>query len=358
MKRVFFSIILLATVLFFAIAEAAWQEEWERVLAAAKKEGTVTMTGPGGTVARDILTGPFTKKYGISVEFLGGSGRVISPRVLTERRARVFLWDIYVGGSTTALTNLIPAGAFDPLDPTFILPEVKDPKSWRGGAMEILDRRRLFIMTPSQRATIYVNTNMVKMDELKSYKDLLDPKWKGKIVIDDPRKPGPGMATFVFLSLHPELGMDYIRALARQEPFILKDYRQEVNFVAQGRYPILLGGWNVPAEDLIKKGLPIAIVNPGQLREGSDLSAVTGALGLYNKAPHPHAARVYINWLLSKEGQTMFAKAMNYISARVDVPTDHSPWRVPKKGAIKSYTPEAMKVKSKLVPKLQKVFGH
>jgi len=357
MKRVFVSIILLATVLAVAGAEAAWQEEWEGVLAAAKREGTVAITGPGGTEARDVLTQPFTKKYGISVEFFGGSGRVLSPRVLTERRAQRFLWDIYVGGSTTALTNLIPAGAFDPLDRTFILPEVKDPKSWRGGAMEILEGRRLFIMTPSQRATIYVNPNMVQIEELKSYKDLLDPKWKGKIVLDDPRKSGPGMATFVFLFLHPELGLDYIRAIARQEPVILKDYRQEVNFVAQGRYPILLGGWNVPAEDLIKKGLPVAIVNPGQLREGSDLSAATGALAVYNKAPHPNAAKVYINWLLSKEGQTMFAQVMNYISARVDVPTDHSPWRVPKPGAIRSYTPEAMAVKSKLLPELEQVFG-
>ncbi len=357
MKRVFISIIFLAAVFVFAGAEAAWQEEWERTLSAAKREGTVAVTGPGGTAARDILTGPFKKKYGISVEFYGGSGRVISPRVLNERRARRYLWDIYVGGATTALSNLIPAGAFKPLDPTFILPEVKDPKSWRGGAMEILGGRRLLIMTPSQRATIFVNPNMVKVEELKSYKDLLDPKWKGKIVLDDPRKPGPGMATFVFLYLHPELGMDYIRAFARQEPLILKDYRQEVNFIAQGRYPILFGSWEVPAEDLIRKGLPIVIVNPGQLREGSDLSPVNGALSAYNNAPHPNAAKVYINWLLSKEGQTLFARAMNYISARVDVPTDHSPWRVPKEGAIKTYTLEAMAVKRKLVPILNKVFG-
>ncbi len=74
-------------------------------------------------------------------------------------------------------------------------------------------------------------------------------------------------------------------------------------------------------------------------------------------APHPNAVKVYLDWLLSKEGQTLFAKAMNYISARVDVPTDHSPWRVPKPGAIKSYTLEAMAVKRELVPKLQKLFG-
>ena len=168
MRRVLFAIIFSATVLVFSGAEAAWQEEWERTLAAAKREGTVAVTGPGGTDARDVLTQPFKKKYGISVEFYGGSGRVISPRVLNERRARQYLWDVYIGGATTALSNLIPAGAFKPLDPTFILPEVKDPKSWRGGAMELLGRRRLLIMTLSQRATIFVNPNMVKIQELTS----------------------------------------------------------------------------------------------------------------------------------------------------------------------------------------------
>ncbi len=124
MKRVFFSIILLVAVLVLVDAEAAWQEEWERTLAAARREGMVAVTGPGGTAARDVLTTHFKKKYGISVEFFGGSGRVISPRVLNERRARRYLWDVYVGGATTALTTLIPGGSFDPLEPTLVLPEV------------------------------------------------------------------------------------------------------------------------------------------------------------------------------------------------------------------------------------------
>lgn len=358
MRRFVFLIILMGGLLSSVAAGATWQEEWDRVVKAAKQEGRVAITGPGGPEARDALTGPFTKKFGIAVDFIGGSGRTTAPRVLTERRARQYLWDIYIQGTTTGLTSLIPTGAFDPLEPALILPEVKDPKYWRGGGIEFVDeRRQLMVMTPSYRGTIFVNTNLANPDEFTSYKSLLDPKWKGKILVDDPRKSGPGNATFLFFYLHPELGMDFIKAFARQKPIMLKNYRQEVDLVAQGKYPILLGGWELPAEVLMKKGLPIAIIKPAQLREGSDVSPSNGALALYNKAPHPNAAKVYINWLLSKEGQTLFARAMSYISARVDVPTDHSPWRVPKPGAIKTYTIEAMKVKSTLVPKLQKVFG-
>ncbi len=341
-----------------AAAQASWQEEWERTLAAAKQEGRVAVTGPGGPEARGTLTRPFTKKYGITVEFMGGSGRTTSPRVLTERRAHRYLWDVYVSGTTTGLTTMLPAGAFDPLEPALILPEVKDPNRWRGGGLEFVDEgRQLMVMTPSYRGIIFVNTKMVNPEEFTSYKSLLDPKWKGKIVIDDPRKPGPGNATFLFFYLHPELGMDFIRAFARQRPIILKNYRQEVDLVAQGKYPILLGGWELPVEVLMKKGLPITIIKPAQLREGSDVSPSNGAVALYNKAPHPNAAKVYVNWLLSKSGQTLFSRAMGYISARQDVSTKHSPWRVPKPGSIKTYTLEAMAVKRELVPKLQKVFG-
>jgi iron(III) transport system substrate-binding protein len=346
---------------FSASAEAgsSWQEEWERTVAAAKEEGKVAVSGPEGAGTMALLTQPFQKKFGIRVEFHGGTGRELSPRVLTERRAGHYLWDVYVHGTTTALTAMLPAGAFDPLEPALILPEVKDPTQWRGGALEFLDGgRRYLVMTPSQRATLFVNTKLVDIKTLRSYKDLLDPKWKGKIVMDDPRRSGPGQATFTFFYLHPELGPDFIRALARQEPLVLRDYAQEIDAIGQGKYHLLLGTWEVPVEARMKQGVPIAIIDPRQLREGSDLSPVNGGTALYSRAPHPNAAKVYLNWLLSKEGQTEFSRGMGYISSRLDVPTEHAPWRVPRPGAIKTYTPEAMVMKDKfVVPLLQEVFG-
>ena len=84
---------------------------------------------------------------------------------------------------------MIPMGAFDPLEPALILPDVKNPKTWRGGAIEFLDPgKTVIVMTPFQRGTIFYNTKLVNAKEFKSYKDLLDPKWKGKMVVDDPRR--------------------------------------------------------------------------------------------------------------------------------------------------------------------------
>ena len=158
--------------------------------------------------------------------------------------------------------------------------------------------------------------------EFKSHKDLLDPKWKGKLILDDPRRAGPGQATFTFFYLHPELGPDFIRALGKQQITILKDFAQEVDAIGQGRYPVLIGTADFVAIARAKQGVPIAIVDPRQLKEGTDVSPANGALALFNKAPHPNAAKIYINWLLSKEGQTVFARASGYVSARAGrVPT-------------------------------------
>jgi iron(III) transport system substrate-binding protein len=358
--RVVGMIEVLIVMAFFGFNSASVAAEWESTLAAAKKEGKVSVITDVTATLRDALTLDFQKKYGISVELFGSSGREVAPRVGAERKAGRFLWDIYIHGSSTALQAMIPMGAFDPLEPALILPDVKDPKTWRGGAIEFLDQdKTVMVMTPFQRGTIFYNTKLVDAKEFKSHKDLLDPKWKGKIITDDPRRAGPGFATFTFFYLHPELGPDFIRALGKQQLTILRDYAQEVDAVGQGRYPVLIGAADFVAINRAKQGAPIAIVDARQLKEGTDVSPTNGNLAMFNKAPNPNAAKVYINWLLSKDGQTIFARANGYVSARLDVPTDHTePWRVPLPGAIKTYTKAAMQVRDSLQPLLKEALGN
>jgi iron(III) transport system substrate-binding protein len=357
--RAFVMIEVLVVLAFFGFHSMTFAAEWESTLAAAKKEGKVAVITDVTATLRDALTLEFQKNYGISVELFGSSGREVAPRVGAERKAGRFLWDIYIHGSSTALEAMIPMGAFDPLELALILPDVKDPKTWRGGAIEYLDpSKTVMVMTPFQRGTIFYNTKLVNPKEFKSHKDLLDPKWKGKIAVDDPRRAGPGVATFTFFYLHPDLGVDFIRALGKQQLAIFRDYAQEVDAVGQGRYPVLIGAADFVAMTRAKQGIPIGIVDARQLKEGTDLSPTNGNLALFNRAPNPNAAKVYINWLLSKEGQTIFARANGYVSARLDVPTDHTePWRVPLPGAIKTYTKAAMQVKDNLQPLLLEVFG-
>ncbi len=338
-------------------ASAPSAAEWEKMVAAAKKEGSVVVSGPTGAEARDALTDGFQKRYpGIRVDYDGSSTREFATRVAAERKAGQFLWDVFIHG---APETVVPMNMFDPLEPALMLPDVKNPKTWRGGAIEFYDPgKTVMVMTPFQRGTIFYNTEMVNPKELKSYKDLLDPKWMGKIVADDPRKSGPGQATFLLFYLHPELGPDFVRALAKQQLTFYINNSQEVDAVGRGKFPLLIGGSDMTANNSMKKGVPIGILDPRLLKEGSDVSPANGDLALFNRAPHPNAAKVYINWLLSKEGQTAFARAQGYISARLDVPTDHAePWRVPAPGAVKSYTVAADKTKGELQPFLREVFG-
>jgi iron(III) transport system substrate-binding protein len=339
-------------------AQLGFSQEWEKVLAAAKKEGKVAVIGPVGADRRDVLVEPFQKRYGITVEYFSDRGAGIGPRLSAERGAGQYLWDVAVTGTTTGLLTLLPGGMLDPMEPALILPDVKDPKQWRGGALEFVDAgKRFLVMTPSQRGTLFVNPKVTKPQEIKSYKDLLNPKWRKRIVMDDPTRAGPGQATFTFFYLHPELGPNFIRALAKQEPAVLRDYTQEIDGIAREKYAILIGVSDIVAEERIKDGLPIAILDPRQIKEGSDVSPGSGGLGFFNRAPRQNAAKVYLNWLLSKEGQEGFAKVNGYISARMDVPTDHSPWRVPIPGSIKTYTQQAIDIKDDLTALFKEAFG-
>lgn len=340
-------------------ARADWRDDWNAAHHAAKKEGTVAVITDVTAAIRDALTLSFQEKYGITVELFGALGREVPPRIGAERKAGRYLWDVFVHGTTTGLESMIPMGAFDPLEPALILPDVKDPKTWRGG-IEFLDPNKMLLtMTPFQRGTIFTNPKLVNAKEFKSHKDLLDPKWKGKLLLDDPRRAGPGQATFTFFYLHPDLGPDFIRALGKQQITIMKDFSQEVDAIGQGRYPVLIGTADFVAIARAKQGVPITIVDPRQLKEGTDVSPANGALALFNRAPHPNAAKIYINWLLSKEGQTVFARASGYVSGRLDVPNDHAePWRVPQAGSIKTYNRAAMQVKDNLMPLLNEVFGN
>ncbi|HEY8692442.1 MAG TPA: extracellular solute-binding protein, partial [Chloroflexota bacterium] len=338
---------------------ASASPDWQQTVEAAKKEGTVAVFGPDGTDMHDVLTAPFEKEFGIKVEYVGDPGPGVPPRINAERAAGKYLWDVVVAGTSTGLTALIPGKVLDPMEPALILPDVKDPKTWRGGAMEFLDPdREMLVMSPFQRGTLFINPKLAKSEDFKTYKDLLDPKWRGKVVLDDPRKSGPGQATFTFFYLQPDLGPTFIKALGQQQLTVVKDFQQEVDMVGQGRLPVLLGGADFVVAARARQGVPIEVVDPRGIKEGSDVSPANGAVALVNKQPHPNAAKVYLNWLLSKDEQTAFAKVNGYISARVDVPTDHAPaWRVPQPGAIKTYDSQAIAVRGKVLAAAEDALG-
>lgn len=341
--------------------ERGWEKQWAETVAAAKKEGKVAvMSVAGGSEPRKALTEPFEKKFGIEVDYHSAIGPSMVSKLKTERAAGQFLWDLFLGGTSTPMTGLKPEGALDPIEPALILPEVKDGKNWLGGKLEFADRDHLILVMMSYtKSVMFINSNMVKPEEFKSVNDILSPKWKGKILSGDPRVAGPGQATFSFFYAHKALGPDFLRKLGTQKILFVRNYRQAVEWLAVGKYPILLGGSDTDAEPFINQGLPIHMMSPTQLKEGGYLTAGPGGVSLLNRAPHPAAAKLYLNWLLSKEGQTEFAKGVGYPSRRLDTPRPTEPWKFPPKaGYWVSYDESAvLDVKEKLVPLAKEIFG-
>ena len=175
----------------------------------------------------------------------------------------------------------------------------------------------------------------MKKDMLRSYWDLLNPKLSGKIVMRDPLTAGPGLATATFWYAEGALGKEFMQKLFTQQKVIFSgDDRQMLEWVARGEYLVAAAPSELQANGLKSKGLSIELVRAEQFKEGSYLTAGFGSVVLIQRAPHPNAVKVYLNWLLSKDGQLEWSKASGYLSRRLDVPRDHlDPVLIPQEGA-------------------------
>lgn len=295
----------------------AWQEKWETALAAAKKEGTVVIATSGGSQLRAAISSGIKEAHGLKAENIAGTAPEVQVRVFAERRAGLYLEDVYVASPNNLVNELKPSGVLDPIDSALILPEVTDRQVWYGGDLPWVDKEHMviaFSFFPGR--AIAINTNLVKPDEIKSWRDLSDPKWKGKVALNDPGIPSAGQLVLLFMDL--TMGWDSVKELAKAEPIIIRDQRQQLDWLAHGKIAILIGPKPEVYVEFLKAGAPVATVEPA---EGTWLSCGVAAVTMFNKAPHPNAATVFLNWLLSKDGQTVFASAAQQQSGRLDVPT-------------------------------------
>jgi ABC-type Fe3+ transport system substrate-binding protein len=183
-----------------------------------------------------------------------------------------------------------------------------------------------YLASPSTAQLSY-NANLVNPKDFKSYWDLVNPKWKGKIVSLDPRDTGLG-APMQFLYYHPELGPDFIKKLfGGMDITYSKNFRQMTDWLSQGKYAICLGCKDAQRAKTL--GLPVDELDTGMWKEGSGFSTGGGSISLLNQAPHPNAAKVFINWFLSRKGQVALQKLGDPDdppnSRRIDIPKDDIP---------------------------------
>ncbi len=305
-----------------------WEKEWEMTIQAAKKEGRLVFHSGNST---EPYFHEFQKKFPEIkiVRMLTRGGSAAHERLMAERRARVYVADIVqIGGGTGS--RLASAGALDPLEPYMILPEVLDQSRWFKGRHYFADKdgKYLFKYASNPGVDVSYNTDLVNPDKIKSYWDILDKKWKGKIVIYEPR--GRGSRLFSYFYYNPELGSPYLRRLfGEMELTASRDRRQITDWLARGKFAIALRTAPEASTLTVAKaqGLPVNWFPPGHFKEAVAISAVSAHIAVVNRPPHPNAAKLFINWFLSREGQLLVQniaakKASGIDSLRMDIPKD------------------------------------
>lgn len=313
----------------FAQTKSRGKPTWEQVLSEAKKEGKVVVWGPPGELIRKAMAEGFHKAFpDIPLEYSGARGGEQATRIKAERDGGVYSVDVLLSGTTTAMTQMKPIKALDPIAPALVLPEVTDLKNWRDKRLEFSDestRLNLVFSTMLKTPLIY-NPQLVQPEEINELSKLLDPKWKGKFVVNDPLPSGSGNVTFrwIWRIMGPEKAKDYYRKIRANAAVVDRDQRRQIEWVAQGKYAFLLAPSDGVLGQLLERGLKLGIL-PEFKDYGTYVTASFGSAMLLNKNPHPNAATVFLNWVLTKEGQLAWSKAMEHVSRRLDVPTDHLP---------------------------------
>jgi iron(III) transport system substrate-binding protein len=293
--------------------------DWKKVIEAAKKEGKIVISGSPGEEWRKSLVDMFQREYpDITVEFSAGAGRNFWPLIQQERGFGKKLWDLRLGGIDALSIEAKSNGFLAPIRP-LLLPEIADDRNWIGGLDWVFNDREKkyilgYILYPQQSA--FVNRDFIKETDLKSSAQLVNPKFKGKIVILNPAGGSTAQSLSHMAFMY---GENFVREfLSKQDVVVTDDNRQQVEWVVRGRYPISTNFAPTLLVPFIKQGLGKNIEN---LEDKTvRLSMGSGTLCLWEGAPHPNAARVYINWLLSQKTQIMLSKLVELNSSRTDVP--------------------------------------
>jgi iron(III) transport system substrate-binding protein len=308
-------------------------KEWNALIEAAKKDGKVVVAGSPDPVMRNEIIPKFKERYGIGIEFLAGRSSEITARVKTERGSGIYSVDVYLAGPDTTATTLYADKMIDPLRPLLVMPEVVDGTKWKQGKVWFADPEERFAARPfsSVATMLFINTDQVKPEEMRSAKDLLNPKWRGKISSEDPTTTGSGANAAA--RFYHELGEDFVRKLyIEQKTVRTRERRQMSDWLARGTQPICLNCREDDVRPLVKEGFKIL-----EIFELTDMpGSINGSpwmLTVANRAPNPKAAQLFANWILSREGLGMYARGYGSVSQRTDVDESNlNPGNLPKKG--------------------------
>jgi ABC-type Fe3+ transport system substrate-binding protein len=292
--------------------------DWDKIVDAAKKEGKVVASIPPSAELRKGMEIAFTRRYGIAVEFVPARGGAIVQRMVNEAKSGVQYFDLHIGGTESVVSAMLPENVLEPVEPYFYLPEVRDPKQWWGGHIWVDNAKKyVYNFVAYQTVSLWSNSNEYKPAEFKSFDDLLNPKLRGRIGISDPRTPGSGSSMWSYMNYIK--GEEWLKKFVAQKLFVTRDLRLLAENLAKGKIALTSGIGYSEFQPFIKANLPVVPLPVP--KEGLYASGGYGHLVILKNPPHPNATRVFVNWLLGRDGQEIFGRGMGVGTRRLDIDT-------------------------------------
>jgi iron(III) transport system substrate-binding protein len=312
-----------------ALAQESWQQRWDALAAAARKEGVVTVSGPPGSVQRNAIVKAWGAAFpDVRLDYTGARGSAIAGKVKRERAAGLYNWDIVIASTGPVVFNLIPIDALAPLREALIQPDLDKDATWIGGfAAGFIDKAKTYYFNPMGSAGLplgYVNRACLSRDLFASPEDMKRPELAGKIVWFDPTGNEGGIVGPTTWVLMLSKGEAWLKDLFQNHDVTFaRDYRQMTDWLFSCTKPVAWGIDNAVVDPMQAAGLGREVekingaafsgaINPGGPRGNH-------SIGWYRNAPHPNAAKLFVNWYLSRDFQRYYAQAMHDNSRRADV---------------------------------------
>jgi iron(III) transport system substrate-binding protein len=307
---------------------ADFNAKWAALIAEAKKEGAISfVSGPGVDDDNPFLQA-FGKEFGLKVSNFGGATDEVTARVSAERDQKIYSYDIgNLGGSGT--DNFLKAGFFQDIRPLLINPDAVNHTNFLTDHLPWVDEGKQYctyyaVEAEGNIGAFYYNTDKVSkadLDSIKSWNDLLDPKWKGKILIGDIASGEDNSDRDL---MWVTLGQKWFDGLLANQPFVMPygSSREYADALIRGDYSIgLFPPGDQSLQDAIDQKLPVAQLDK-TLAEGSPRTSIQRNCVLKN-APHPAAAQLFLNWVYTLDGgktYNEFSKRQGRTHIRADAP--------------------------------------
>ena len=297
--------------------------EWQQLVAAATKEGELLVYGHSGTERRDVML-EFERAYpAIDVKITASPGdSAEDARLQSEWQEGVFNWDVLAAGDRWLLGTYKKLDHLQPIEGLIVRPDILDDANWLGGFhANFMDAagRYIFMFHAFIAETAFIRTDLVKQSEITALGDLAKPKFRGKIGWVDPRMGGMSavQASFIYRTDGPEVVR---QMLTTQQPKVFANAQQLMqNMLRTDDIWIAIGLDRPVLKKFTDEGLGKTIQKL-ECRDCLQQGGTGGFLAVPKKAPHPNAAKLFVNWMLSSAGQTAWARISKENSRRLDVP--------------------------------------